>query len=101
MRSLDLTQQAAAKRMGITQPKVSDMMRGDFTNNILHLLALPALLACLVSHNRQLSRQRAREAIRGIYGLLRAELFLPWPAEELDAVIDHTEATLAARSSPT
>jgi predicted XRE-type DNA-binding protein len=32
MRRLDLTQAAAAKRMGITQPKVSDMMRGDFTN---------------------------------------------------------------------
>ena len=32
MRQLKLTQQAAAKRMGITQPKVSDMMRGDFTN---------------------------------------------------------------------
>ena len=32
MRTLGLTQQAAAKRMGITQPKVSDMMRGDFTN---------------------------------------------------------------------
>jgi predicted XRE-type DNA-binding protein len=32
MRTLNLTQQAAAKRMGITQPKVSDMMRGDFTN---------------------------------------------------------------------
>ncbi|MBK7954088.1 MAG: XRE family transcriptional regulator [Candidatus Accumulibacter sp.] len=32
MRRLELTQQAAAKRMGITQPKVSDMMRGDFTN---------------------------------------------------------------------
>ena len=27
-----LTQKEAAKRMGITQPKVSDMMRGDFTN---------------------------------------------------------------------
>ena len=27
-----LTQQEAAKRMGITQPKVSDMMRGDFSN---------------------------------------------------------------------
>lgn len=26
------TQQEAAKRMGISQPKVSDMMRGDFTN---------------------------------------------------------------------
>lgn len=32
MRQLGLTQQAAAKRMGITQPKVSDMMRGDFAN---------------------------------------------------------------------
>ena len=32
MRQLGLTQQVAAKRMGITQPKVSDMMRGDFSN---------------------------------------------------------------------
>ena len=32
MRERGLTQQNAAKRIGITQPKVSDMMRGDFTN---------------------------------------------------------------------
>ena len=32
MRSRGLTQQEAAKLMGITQPKVSDMMRGDFSN---------------------------------------------------------------------
>jgi predicted XRE-type DNA-binding protein len=32
MKSRGLTQQEAAKRMGITQPKVSDMMRGDFAN---------------------------------------------------------------------
>ncbi|ALM83108.1 helix-turn-helix domain-containing protein [Bordetella sp. N] len=32
MRSLGLTQQAAAKRMGVTQAKVSGMMHGDFTN---------------------------------------------------------------------
>ncbi len=32
MRALGLTQQEAAKRMGIPQPKVSGMMRGDFTN---------------------------------------------------------------------
>ena len=32
MQSRGLTQQEAAKRMGITQPKVSDMMRGDFSN---------------------------------------------------------------------
>jgi predicted XRE-type DNA-binding protein len=32
MRALGLTQQEAAKRMGVPQPKVSSMMRGDFTN---------------------------------------------------------------------
>jgi predicted XRE-type DNA-binding protein len=32
MRRLGLTQQQAAKRMSTTQPKVSDMMRGDFAN---------------------------------------------------------------------
>lgn len=68
-----------------------------FRNNILHLLALPALLACLVSHNQNLPRQRAREAIRGIYALLRVELFLRWEAEEIDAAIDSTEAALCQR----
>jgi predicted XRE-type DNA-binding protein len=32
MRRLGLTQQEGARRMGITQPKISDMMRGDFSN---------------------------------------------------------------------
>ena len=32
MRRLGLTQKEAARRMGVTQPKVSDMMRGDFSN---------------------------------------------------------------------
>ena len=32
IRKLGLTQQEAAQRMGVTQPKVSDMMRGDFSN---------------------------------------------------------------------
>lgn len=42
MRALGLTQQAAAKRMGISQPKVSGMMRGDFTN-----LSERKLMECL------------------------------------------------------
>ncbi|MFO0777963.1 MAG: helix-turn-helix transcriptional regulator [Nitrospira sp.] len=32
IRQQGLTQQAAAARMGLTQPKVSSMMRGDFSN---------------------------------------------------------------------
>ena len=85
---------------------LGDMVRADetqaallayFRNNVLHLLALPALLACLVSHNQSLTRQRARQAIHGIYGLLGADLFLPWQGEELDRVIDRAEDTLRRR----
>jgi len=43
MTSLGLNQQEAAKRMGITQPKVSDMMRGDFSN-----LSERKLMDCLI-----------------------------------------------------
>lgn len=68
-----------------------------FRNNVLHLLALPALLACLVSHNRVLARGRAKDAIKGIYGLLRAELFLRWEPAELDDLIDRTEEALVQR----
>jgi predicted XRE-type DNA-binding protein len=32
VRKLGLTQDEAARRMGITQPKVSGMLRGDFSN---------------------------------------------------------------------
>lgn len=32
MRVLGLTQQEAARRIGVPQPKISAMMRGDFTN---------------------------------------------------------------------
>ena len=47
MRHLGLTQQEAAKRMGITQPKVSDMMRGDFTN-LSERKLMDCLTPCLV-----------------------------------------------------
>jgi len=42
VRSLGLTQEEASKRMGIPQPKVSAMMRGDFTN-----LSERKLMECL------------------------------------------------------
>ncbi len=43
MRRLGLTQQEAAKRMGIRQPKVSGMMRGDLSN-----LSERKLMDCLM-----------------------------------------------------
>jgi glycerol-3-phosphate O-acyltransferase len=66
-------------------------------NNVIHVFALPALLACLVGHNLLLSRARAREAVSGIYRLMQSELFLPWSWAELPVVLDQVEAALVAR----
>ncbi|MCW8199902.1 XRE family transcriptional regulator [Verminephrobacter aporrectodeae subsp. tuberculatae] len=38
VRRLGLTQEEAGRRMGISQPKVSGMLRGDFTNLSEHKL---------------------------------------------------------------
>ena len=60
MRNLGLTQLEAAKRMGITQPKVSDMMRGDFTN-----LSERKLMDCLtrLGYDIEISVRPAQSAV--------------------------------------
>jgi predicted XRE-type DNA-binding protein len=60
MRSLGLTQQEAAKRMSISQPKVSDMMRGDFTN-----LSERKLMDCLtrLGYDIEISVRPAKSAL--------------------------------------
>ena len=68
-----------------------------FRNNILHLFVLPALVACLVNHSRQLSEQRLLEAVQGIYGLMRSELFLNWSGEALPEVMRDYVGVLAQR----
>ena len=54
-------------------------------NNVLHVFALPALVACLLIHSRHLSVRRVTEAVGGIYSLMSTELFLRCPADELPA----------------
>ncbi|MBE7424373.1 MAG: glycerol-3-phosphate 1-O-acyltransferase PlsB [Zoogloeaceae bacterium] len=68
-----------------------------FRNNVLHLFALPALLACLLGRNRRLDAQRMEAAVAGIYPLLRAELFLHCPAEALPGAMAAVVSVLAAR----
>ncbi len=58
-----------------------------FRNNVLHLFALPALIACLLNHNRYLAVERMTEAVVGIYALMRTELFLHWLPEALPAAM--------------
>ncbi len=64
-------------------------------NNILHLFALPALIAFLVSHNASMSRTKLLRLAHTVYPFLRAELFLRWPDGDLNAAIDQNLAALA------
>ena len=85
MRALGLNQQAAAKRMGIPQPKVSGMMHGDFTN-----LSERKLMDCL---NRE---QAERERIERMSAAeLAAEIERQRPPRALD-LVERDQAVLKA-----
>lgn len=48
-----------------------------FRNNILHLVALPSLIACAFLHNEYIERDRLLELCRMAYPFIQSELFLP------------------------
>ena len=68
-----------------------------FRNNVLHLFALPALVACLLANNRSLEAQRLTDAVLGIGRLMRHELFLRWDDEGLLREIQGVIAVFAER----
>ncbi len=57
-----------------------------FRNNILHLLAVPASVACCFIQGRQLEHAELQRLIRLIYPFMQKELFLKWPHEDIDDV---------------
>jgi glycerol-3-phosphate O-acyltransferase len=59
-----------------------------FRNNVLHLFALPSLLACVFSSNAEVPHEDIHRLAWRIYPYIAAELFLPWSEDELPAVVD-------------
>ncbi len=63
-----------------------------FRNNVLHLMALAAWVACCFLNNRRMSRASVQRLGRIIYPFLQGELFLPWDeagfGAQLQATID-------------
>jgi glycerol-3-phosphate O-acyltransferase len=57
-----------------------------FRNNILHLLAVPASVACCFIQGRQLRHSELQRLISLIYPFMRKELCLPWSDDEIDGV---------------
>lgn len=59
-----------------------------YRNNILHLFAVPSLIACLFENNLSLTRERVLFLTSAIYPYIRSELFLKYPDEEIGGVIE-------------
>ena len=57
-----------------------------FRNNILHLLAVPASVACCFIQGRQLPHAELQRLIKLIYPFMRKELCLQWGDHEVDTV---------------
>ncbi|MDJ0904546.1 MAG: glycerol-3-phosphate 1-O-acyltransferase PlsB [Woeseiaceae bacterium] len=67
-----------------------------FRNNILHLLAVPASVACCFIQGRELPLAELQRLIRLIYPFMRKELCLQWPEDEIDDVTrDAVDALVA------
>lgn len=59
-----------------------------YLNNVLHIVALPSLLASFFQSSSRMSREQILRYARALYPYLQSELFIRWPLDELDAVID-------------
>ena len=59
-----------------------------YRNNVMHIFALPALLASFFQSSSRISREQILRFTEALYPYLRAELFMRWEPEQLEAVID-------------
>jgi glycerol-3-phosphate O-acyltransferase len=66
-----------------------------YRNNVLHLFALPSLIACAFIGNAEVRTEDIQRLAWRIYPYVAAELFLKWSEEELPAVVSGTLEALA------
>ena len=66
-----------------------------YRNNVLHLFALPSLVACAFIGNSMLRTEDIQRLAWRVYPYVASELFLRWREEELSRVVDGILAALA------
>jgi glycerol-3-phosphate O-acyltransferase len=59
-----------------------------YRNNVLHLFAMPSLLACCFISNVAMSGTDLQRLAWRVYPYIAAELFLRWDESEVEAVVD-------------
>ena len=68
-----------------------------FRNNVTHVFATAAWVACCFLNNRRLARASILRLGRVVYPFVQAELFLPWSEEEFGEQVQQTLEFLVAR----
>jgi glycerol-3-phosphate O-acyltransferase len=66
-----------------------------YRNNVLHLFALPSLIACAFISNAVVPTEDIQRLAWRIYPYISAELFLKWSEQELPAAVEDTLQALA------
>jgi glycerol-3-phosphate O-acyltransferase len=66
-----------------------------YRNNVLHLFALPSLVACAFIGNSLLRTEDIQRLAWRVYPYIASELFLRWREEELARAVDEVLAALA------
>ncbi|MFO1455124.1 MAG: glycerol-3-phosphate 1-O-acyltransferase PlsB [Steroidobacteraceae bacterium] len=88
--------------------KLGDVVRmGDesavlmtyYRNNVLHLFALPSLIACAFIANAEVRTEDIQRLVWRIYPYVAAELFLKWSEEELPAAVEAMLQALARQGA--
>jgi len=61
-----------------------------FRNNVLHVVATAAWIACCFLNNRGMKREQILRLGRVVYPFVQAELFLPWSEDAFASRLDET-----------
>jgi glycerol-3-phosphate O-acyltransferase len=67
-----------------------------FRNNVLHLFAMPSLLACAFGSNPMMRTEDLQRLAWRVYPYIASELFLRWSEDELPGVVESMLESLAA-----
>ena len=95
------------EQMGLLERRkhpLGDVLRMDernavlatyYRNNVLHLFAMPSLVACAFLNNSAMRHEDIQRLLWRVYPYVRAELCLRWREDELPGVVDGVLAALA------
>jgi glycerol-3-phosphate O-acyltransferase len=67
-----------------------------YRNNVLHLFAMPSLIACCFLANAVMRTEDVQRLAGRIYPYVAAELFMRWTEDELDGIVERALVSLAS-----